>query len=72
MKTSHRAVFSEHCAMVVMAFLPRVHPTDEKANLSPFGYHPWMRENVNKGVLFLWADAVVRFALETGVENIVV
>lgn len=36
-----------------------------------FGFGAHMRDNGYKGALFPWSDAVVRFAPEVGVENIV-
>lgn len=71
-KTLYRAVISDHCVMLTMAYLQRVHQTNEKAMMSLFGFDPRMCENVYKEALLLFSDAVVRFGLEVGVENIVV
>lgn len=46
-ETFYRAVVSDHY-MVVMSFLRRVHPTNEEAKMSLFGFDPRMRENVYK------------------------
>lgn len=56
--------------MVIMAFLLRVHTADEEIEMTIFALDPHMRKNVYKGVSFPLPDAVVRFALEVGVHNI--
>lgn len=56
--------------MVLMVFLQLVQPAEDLLKIKIFGFDLQMRESVYKGMLFPLADAVIRFVLEDGVDNI--
>lgn len=49
-KKLYRAVFSDHCVIMIMAFLQRGHSTDVGAKVSLSGFNHLMRENHDKVV----------------------
>lgn len=69
--TFYRAAVSDHCVTLVTAFLQRVRPADKEKKMNLSRCKLQMRENVYKGVPSLLPDALIRFAVEASVENIV-
>lgn len=70
-KTLYCAVVSDHCVIAIMAFLQSVSNSSKDARMCVLCFDLWRCENVYNTVLFPFPDAVVYFALSSGVENIV-
>lgn len=56
--------------IVIMVFLQCVHLTEEFVKMKSIGHDQLMLENVYKGVLYPFPDALVCFAFEADVHNI--
>lgn len=67
----YRAAWADHCIMVTMVFLQWANPCDDFIKMSPVSHDPRLLQNVYKGVLLPFSNAVVRFAMVARVYNIV-
>lgn len=47
--------------MVIIEFLPRVHPTDKNEKMRLSDFDPRVHNNVYKEIVLTFPDAVVRF-----------
>lgn len=70
-KTLLHAVDCEHCGKVAMMFLQHIPLTDEKVEMSLFGFDPRIRVNDHKKSLFPLPGVAFRLVLENGTENFV-
>lgn len=64
------AARTDHCVIVIIAFLQWVIPMDAFIDMNVVGHNSRVQENINEGVLYPFLGRMVRLVMTPGVHNI--